>query len=101
LLTAEGDPGKFAAQASSELMRLSLLQSRITPLQAEINQLTRQFWVTKDQVKANKYDLSASRYRQIEQDETYYDPPAVTLSRMKQLETLLAAEVDRLGELVK
>jgi hypothetical protein len=41
----------------------------MAPLRAEIDQLNRQFWVTKAQVKANKYDLSASRYRQVEQDE--------------------------------
>jgi len=40
---------------------------KMAPLQNEINQLNRQFWVSKDQVQANKYDLSASRYRQIEQ----------------------------------
>jgi type I restriction enzyme M protein len=42
--------------------------------------------VTKDQVKANKYDLSASRYRQVEQDEEFYEQPHVTLKRLRQLE---------------
>ena len=38
----------------------------------QIDQHTRQFWVTKEQVKANKYDLSVSRYRQgMEQDEYF------------------------------
>jgi type I restriction enzyme M protein len=41
------------------------------------DQLNRQFWVERAQVKANKYDLSASRYRQIEQDEAYYQLPKV------------------------
>jgi type I restriction enzyme M protein len=90
----------FAAREKAET-ELAELQSHMTPLQTEINQLTRQFWVTRDQVRANKYDLSASRYRQIEQDETYYEPPAVTLSRMRELETLLVTEVDRLEKLVK
>ena len=63
-----------AAREKAEA-ELAELQSRITPLQTEINQLTRQFWVTKDQVKANKYDLSASRYRQVEQDEEFYEEP--------------------------
>ena len=36
-------------------------------------------------MKANKYDLSASRYRQIEQDEIYYEKPALTLQRLKML----------------
>jgi hypothetical protein len=40
---------------------LAKLQTRITPRQDEINQLARQFWVTKEQVAAQKYDLSASR----------------------------------------
>ncbi len=72
---------------------LTELQSRITPLQTEINQLTRQFWVTKDQVKANKYDLSASRYRQIEPDEVFYEDPDVTLKRLRQLEAVAIGEV--------
>ena len=72
---------------------LAELQSRITPLQTEINQLTRQFWVTKDQVKANKYDLSASRYRQVEQDEEFYEQPHITLERLAQLEAVAAREV--------
>ena len=67
-----------AAREKAEA-ELAELQSRMTPLQTEINQLTRQFWVTKDQVKANKYDLSASRYRQVEQDEEFYEEPHVTL----------------------
>ena len=41
--------------------------------------------MTKEQVKANKYDLSASRYRQVEQDEEYYEKPQVTLERLLEL----------------
>jgi type I restriction enzyme M protein len=72
----------------------------MTPLQTEINQLTRQFWITKDQVKANKYDLSASRYRQIEQDEEFYEEPQVTLKRLRQLETAATGEVAALAQMV-
>ncbi|HXJ38573.1 MAG TPA: hypothetical protein VNH18_04795, partial [Bryobacteraceae bacterium] len=72
---------------------LAELQSRTMPLQMEINQLTRQFWVSKDLVKSNKYDLSASRYRQIEQDEEFYEEPHVTLDRLRQLETSAMANV--------
>ena len=65
--------GEARARATRERAEAELaeLRSRVTPLQTEINQLTRQFWVTKDLVKANKYDLSASRYRQIELDEEF------------------------------
>lgn len=80
---------------------LADLQSSITPLQSEINQLTRQFWVTKDQVKANKYDLSASRYRQIEQDEEFYEQPRVTLKRLSDLEVLATDVVASLRGMLK
>ncbi|MGI8494708.1 MAG: type I restriction-modification system subunit M, partial [Pyrinomonadaceae bacterium] len=57
---------------------LAELNEQIAPLQKEVDQLTRQFWVTKQDVRAHKYDLSASRYRQIEADETFYEEPNVT-----------------------
>jgi type I restriction enzyme M protein len=79
---------------------LAALQSRMTPLQKEINQLARQFWVTKDQVKANKYDLSASRYRQVEQDEEFYEEPNVTLKRLRQLEAVATGEVSELEKML-
>jgi len=44
--------------------------------------------VNKEKVAAQKYDLSASRYREIEQEEMFYEKPAVTLERMRQLDTL-------------
>jgi type I restriction enzyme M protein len=80
---------------------LAELQSRMTPLQTEINQLSRQFWVTKDQVKANAYDLSVSRYRQVEQDEEFYEEPKVTLSRLLTLEKVMASEIRELEDLLK
>ena len=77
---------------------LDKLHDEIAPLQAEINQLTRQFWVTKEQVAANKYDLSASRYRQMEQDEEFYEEPQVTLARLLKLEEVMSEEARELKE---
>jgi type I restriction enzyme M protein len=82
-------------------IELAELQSRITPLQTEINQLTRQFWITKDQVKANKYDLSVSRYRQVEQDEEFYEQPIITSSRLLKLEGMMTSDIAALEELLK
>lgn len=79
---------------------LAELQSRIAPLEKEINQLTRQFWVTKEKVVAEKYDLSASRYRQVEQEEVFYEQPAVTLERMRQLEHSAESDVAGLEKLL-
>ena len=77
-------------QAEAELAEL---QSRIAPLEQEINQLGRQFWVTKEQVVAQNYDLSASRYRQVEHEEIFYEEPATTLERMRQLENVAGNEL--------
>jgi type I restriction enzyme M protein len=79
---------------------LAALEAQIAPLQAQIDQLTRQFWVDKAQVRANKYDLSASRYREVEQDEAYYEKPQVTMERLLELERVMAKEVSELTELL-
>lgn len=71
--------------------KLDSLHEKIKPLQQEINQLNRQFLVSTEAVRANKYDLSASRYRQLEQDEVYYEKPQVTLERMQVLEQTVNA----------
>jgi type I restriction enzyme M protein len=79
-----------AARAAREKAEAELaeLQTRITPLHDEINQLSRQFWVTKEQVAAQKYDLSASRYRDLEQDAMFYEKSEVTLERLILLEAV-------------
>lgn len=96
------DGGIDAARAAREQAEAELdeLQTRITPLEKEINQLGRQFWVTKEQVRANKYDFSASRYRQIEQDREFYERPQITLERLRQLEAVATGEVTALEELI-
>jgi type I restriction enzyme M protein len=85
----------------AEQQFLAGLKEKIAPLQSELNRLNRQFWVTKEQVKAKKYDLSASRYRQIEQDEVFYEVPKVTLERLLKLEHVMAMEVAELERLLE
>jgi type I restriction enzyme M protein len=88
-------------QALSEAQsRLSTLESQISAPQSELDRLTRQFWVTKEQVKANKYDLSASRYRQVDADAVYHEKPSVTLERLARLEGVMMSEIDELKKLV-
>src|SRR5206468_1992317 len=87
-----GDADAARAAREKAEAELAELQSRIVPLEKEINQLTRQFWVTKEKVVTERYELSASRYRQVEQEEVFFEKPGVTLERMRQLEA--AAEND-------
>jgi type I restriction enzyme M protein len=76
--------------------KLAEVKNQIAPLQSEIDQLTRQFWVTKKQVKDNKYDLSASSYHNIEQDEEYYELPQVTMERVLKLEQVMTTRIREL-----
>lgn len=100
-IVPEGD-GEAARRAlGCDEQRLAELSERLTPLQTEINQLSRQFWVAKEQVRANKYDLSASRYRQIEQDETFYDEPQVTIKRLMRLEEAMRGEMETLQGFIR
>jgi type I restriction enzyme M protein len=97
---APEDDDTAQAALETDQQKLATLDAQIAPLRAEIDQLTRQFWVTKAQVKANKYDLSASRYRQVEPDEQYYEAPQVTMDRLLKLEHVMAAEVAELEKLL-
>jgi len=56
--------------------------------------------VTKEKVVAEKYDLSASRYRQVDQEEVFYETRAVTLERMRQLEAAAENDVAALARML-
>jgi type I restriction enzyme M protein len=88
--------GKIGAQLTEATQQLSTLQYEISAPQSELDRLTRQFWVTKEQVKANKYDLSASRYRQVDSDAIYHEKPFVTLERLSRLEQVMLDEIKEL-----
>jgi type I restriction enzyme M protein len=81
-------------------VELAELEAKIAPLQDQLDQLTRQFWVSKKEVVANKYDLSASRYRQVEPDGVYYEKPQVTMERLLTLERVMCEEVEQLRALM-
>jgi type I restriction enzyme M protein len=97
---SDGEPRNSNTELSNIVDRLSNLHSLISGPQGELNRLTRQFWVTKAQVQANKYDLSASRYRQVEADAAYHEKPSVTLERLGSLEGVMLDEIKELGKLV-
>ena len=101
VIAVDGDAAEAARTLlDADQQKLDELSARIAPLQAQLEQLTRQFWVSKERVKANKYDLSASRYRQVEQDEAYYETPQVTMQRLLTLEGIMASEARDIQELL-
>lgn len=98
-INTDGDGGISAKLVEAD-GQVSSLQSQIMPLQLEVDRLSRQFWVTKEQVKANKYDLSASRYRQVDADAVYHEKPSVTLERLTRLENVMLDEIKEIEKLV-
>ncbi len=97
-----GDGEAQAADGALEAVRQAQaeLQARAAPLKAQLERLDRQFWVSKTQVRANKYDLSAGRYREIEPEPVYYEEPVVTMERLLQLEKVISIQVKHLQEQV-
>jgi type I restriction enzyme M protein len=94
----DDDTAHLALEADEQ--RLTELEEQITPIQKEVDQLSNQFWVTKEEVRANKYDLSASRYRKVEPDDTFYEEPNVTLMRLRKLESVTTGEIKELEMLI-
>jgi type I restriction enzyme M protein len=85
-------------ELSAEQARLAEVEQQIQPLQAELRRLTRQFWVTRKQIQDNKYDLSASRYRQGEAEEVYRPKAAKIVARLVELNQVIEAELTDLQE---
>lgn len=100
-IAGDGDAAQAEAALAVVKVEKERLQAAMAPLQAEIEQLRRQFWVSKKQVKANKYDLSASRYREMEPEPTYYERPQVTMERLLTLEQIMGDEVRQITQLMQ
>jgi len=66
----------------------------------DTDRTTKAFFVPADEVRAHKYDLSLSRYRETVHQAEEYDPPKVILERMKALHAEIAREMDELEEML-
>ena len=97
---APADDTTTLARLEVDREKLVTMEAEIRPLQHELNQLSRQFWVTKAQIAEKRYDLSPSRYRTMEHDEAFYEQPSVTLKRLQQLEAAAAGQVAALQEMM-
>ena len=55
------------------------------------------FFVSAQEIRDNKYDLSINRYKEIVYEEEEYDPPKEILARMKKLEKEILSGMEKLG----
>jgi len=59
------------------------------------------FLVPADEIRANKYDLSISRYKEIEHKEIQYEKPDVIMKKVLNLEADIAKSISEIEGLVK
>ena len=54
------------------------------------------FFVPKQEIADNDYDLSINRYKEIVHEEVKYDPPKTILKRLKKMEAEIASDLEEL-----
>lgn len=54
------------------------------------------FWVSKDEIKANKYDLSINRYKKVKYEQEEHDDPKEILGKLMALEDEILADLKEL-----
>jgi type I restriction enzyme M protein len=58
------------------------------------------FWVSKDDITSNKYDLSINRYKEVVYDEESYEPPKEILGKLVSLENEILDDLKALEEML-
>jgi len=58
------------------------------------------FWVSKDDIVSNKYDLSINRYKQVVYEEESYDPPKEILGKLVALENDIFNDLKALEQML-
>ncbi|UHQ55322.1 type I restriction-modification system subunit M [Microbulbifer sp. YPW16] len=58
------------------------------------------FWVSREELAANKYDLSVSSYQKVVHKQEQYDPPSEIITRLLGLESEIAAELKALEKML-
>jgi len=100
VIAADGEAA-IHGELEAAQTRLAALAGRIAPVQAQMEQLSRNFWVKRTEIVAAGYDLTASRYRQVAQDEVFYEQPGVTMTRLLELDDVMEDEIGELRGLVE
>ena len=89
----------IASRAAAE-DALAGLQTEMAPSLNEMNQISRQFWITKDRLRDNQYLLLAGAYRSAEREAAFLEKADVTLDRLQQLDVAMAKSVGEMRTLL-
>ncbi len=66
----------------------------------DTDRTSKSFFVSADEVRAEKYDLSLNRYREAVHEEETYDPPQTILAQIKNLHDNIAKDIADLEEML-
>ena len=69
--------------------------------QQESDRTAKAFFVPREEIAANAYDLSINRYKEIEYEEVQYEPPLVILKTLRSLEDEIRQDLDALEEMLR
>jgi type I restriction enzyme M protein len=67
----------------------------------ESDRTAKHFFVSVDEIRTNKFDLSLNRYKETKYKEATYDPPKIILNRMRDLENGIIEDIAELEEMLK
>lgn len=59
------------------------------------------FWIEKEEIASNGYDLSINKYKQVEYEEVKYDAPRIILDRIESLENGITQGLKELKEMLE
>lgn len=87
------------------LARWKAIEEHKAPYDGEVKEAERKrtdqsFFVPFEEIKANDWDLSINRYKEIEYEEVQYDPPRTILKDIKQLDAERMDALKKLEELL-
>jgi type I restriction enzyme M protein len=67
---------------------------------SKVGRTGKAFFVPKNEIQGNGYDLSINRYKEVEYEEVRYDIPKVILQKLRELEEEIRKDLDALEELL-
>jgi len=66
----------------------------------DLDRKAKAFFVPAKEIKANKYDLSINRYKEVQHEEVHYDPPKEILKRLRGLDDEMRTDLDELERML-
>ena len=66
----------------------------------ENDRTSKAFFVDKNEIVGNDYDLSLNRYKEIVYEPIEYDPPLVIIKQLKEMEAKIMSDLNELEQMI-